>query len=167
MHVRESGECATAAAGPSLIGGAGGTGRPLRALIIEDSDDDYELLVRGLRRCGYELIHERVQTPGAMKKALGDAWDIVFADWTLPSFSAIEALVLYKQCGLDLPFVVLSGTAEREMEEAALMAGAHVFVLKGSLGALSELVEQELEKARLRAAARLDDGADGRGQPEA
>jgi CheY-like chemotaxis protein len=153
MRVMEPGDCGCRSGGGELCT-AEQTARPLRALIVEDSDDDYELLVRCLRRAGFDVTPERVQTPAAMRKALGVGWDIVFADWTLPSFSAIEALVLCRQSGLELPFVVLSGTAEQEMEEAALMAGAHAFVRKGALLELIELVERQLEQARLRLASR-------------
>lgn len=54
---------------------------PLRALIVEDSEDDALLLARELKRGGYDLFHERVETPEAMSNSLRDKeWDIVISD---------------------------------------------------------------------------------------
>jgi CheY-like chemotaxis protein len=125
----------------------GRAARPLRALIVEDSDDDYELLVRCLRRGGFDVTPERVQTPGAMRKALGAAWDIVFADWTLPSFSALEALVAVMATGRTVPFLIVSGTVSDEMADGALQAGASAFILKGAGDALLDAVRQALGPA--------------------
>ena len=45
-------------------------GKPLRALIIEDSEDDTQLLLRELRRIGYDIGFERVETAEAMEAML-------------------------------------------------------------------------------------------------
>ncbi|HEY9710048.1 MAG TPA: response regulator, partial [Oculatellaceae cyanobacterium] len=90
--------------------------KPLRVLIVEDSEDDAELLVYELESGGYDLIYERVDTPAAMNAALDkQQWDIVVADYTLPSFSAPAALNLLKERGIDLPFIIVSGTIGEEI----------------------------------------------------
>jgi CheY-like chemotaxis protein len=67
--------------------------RPLRILIIEDSAEDAELLLLALRRAGYELLYERVETPAAMEAALAkQAWDVIVSDYTMPNFSGPAAL---------------------------------------------------------------------------
>ena len=86
-------------------------GTPLRVLIAEDSEDDAALLMRELRRAGYDLASKRVDTPLDMANALSrQEWDIVFADNSMPRFSAAAALELLKESGLDLPFIIVSGT---------------------------------------------------------
>ena len=66
---------------------------PLRVLLVEDSENDALLLLRELRRGGYEAEHERVYTPEAMREALaGTSWDVVISDYRMPRFSASEAL---------------------------------------------------------------------------
>lgn len=66
--------------------------RLLRALIVEDSEDDTALLVRELRKGGYEVTVERVETAESLEKALKDqTWDMVIADYNLPRFSALAA----------------------------------------------------------------------------
>ncbi|HPC77096.1 MAG TPA: response regulator, partial [bacterium] len=78
---------------------------PLRVLIVEDSEDDALLLVRELKRGGYETTFERVDTPELMSVALSKGpWDIVFSDYSMPNFSASAALELFKKADLDSPF---------------------------------------------------------------
>lgn len=120
----------------------------LRVLIVEDSEDDAELLVYELERSGYELVTERVDTPTTMNAALDkQQWDIVIADYTMPGFSAPAALTLLKEKGLDLPFIIVSGTIGEEIAVAAMKAGAHDYLMKGKLARLAPAVERELRDA--------------------
>ncbi len=81
--------------------------RPLRVLIVEDSEDDALLLLRELRRSGYDPSFERVDTPHAMNSALDrQTWDIVIADYAMPHFSTPAALELLKAKEIDLPFII-------------------------------------------------------------
>jgi two-component system, cell cycle sensor histidine kinase and response regulator CckA len=127
----------------------------LHVLIVEDSEDDMLLLLRELRRGSYTVDYRRVETPIAMQTALDQqTWDIVIADYTLPGFSAPEALKLLQQqpdrhC--DLPFIIVSGTIGEETAVAAMRAGAHDYLLKGHLTRLVPAVERELREAQERA----------------
>jgi PAS domain S-box-containing protein len=124
---------------------------PLRALIVEDNEIDAALLLRELRR-GYDLISNRVQTPEDMRAALEEqAWDVVISDYSMPRFSAPEALALIKEKGLDLPFIIVSGTVGEETAVAAMRAGAHDFMPKGSLGRLLAVIEREVREVANRA----------------
>jgi len=133
---------------------------PLRVLIVEDSEDDADLLLRELRRGGYAPAFERVDTPGAMRAALDrNSWDIVLSDFSLPQFSGLAALALLQERGPDLPFILLSGTIGEETAVAAMKAGAHDFMLKGHLARLVPAIERELREAgerRARRQAELD-----------
>ncbi len=63
--------------------------KQLRILLVEDSEDDALLLLRELKRGGYAVEFERVQTRSAMKKALASRqWDIVISDYRMPRFTA-------------------------------------------------------------------------------
>ncbi len=89
--------------------------KTLRVLIVEDSEDDALLAIRYLEREGFDVSFERVETAEAMTAALEkQVWDIIIADYRLPHFSAPEALELFHQSGLDLPFIVVSGTIGEE-----------------------------------------------------
>lgn len=123
----------------------------LRVLIIEDSEDDLLLVLRSLRRGGYTLEYQRVDTPAMMAAALDrQSWDIAIADYTLPAFSAPEALKLLQSRKLDLPFIIVSGTIGEEIAVAAMKAGAHDYLIKGNLTRLVPAVERELREARER-----------------
>src|SRR5258706_10898063 len=107
---------------------------PLRVLILDDSVDDALLLVQELKRRGYSLTTERVDTAAAMRAALaGRQWDIILSDYSMPDFNALAALKVLHDVGLDLPFIIISGTIVEEEAVAALKAGAHDFIVKGRL----------------------------------
>ncbi len=126
----------------------------LRVLIVEDSDDDAVLLVRELRRGGYDVAFERVDTPTAMNAALDSGqWDIIIADYSMPHFSAPAALtLLQKERGLDLPFIIVSGAIGEETAVSAMKAGAHDYLMKSNLARLVSTVERELREAEVRLA---------------
>jgi len=125
--------------------------KELRALIVEDSEDDALLLVGVLQRGGYEPQFERVDSPETMTRALArQRWDIVFADYTMPNFRGTDALELLKGRGLDVPFIFVSGTIGEDTAVAAMKAGAHDYVLKGNLKRLLPAVERELREAEVR-----------------
>ena len=83
----------------------------LRILQVEDSESDAALIVRLLEKGGYEVQAERVEDAAAMRAALaGKTWDAIIADYRLPQWDARAALEVLRQSGLDLPFLVVSGT---------------------------------------------------------
>jgi signal transduction histidine kinase len=124
---------------------------PLRALLLEDSDDDALILVHQLRRGGYELEFERVETADAFEQALDrGGWDLVFADYVVPGYSGLSALKAVQERELDLPFIVVSGKIGEEIAVEAMRAGAHDYVMKSNLVRLAPAVERELRESRVR-----------------
>ncbi|HEY2980539.1 MAG TPA: HD domain-containing phosphohydrolase [Anaerolineales bacterium] len=120
----------------------------LRILFIEDSTDDVELSLRELRRSGHEIEYDRVETSAAMQAALErQAWDLILCDFSMPQFSAPQALEQLKASGLDLPFIIVSGTIGEETAVTAMKAGAHDFLVKGSLARLNPAILRELKDA--------------------
>jgi len=84
---------------------------PLRAIIVEDSPDDAELLARELRRSGYEVTYERVHDAEGLDLALARGrWDIVFSDHSMPDFGSGVALQMVRGRDPDVPFLIVSGT---------------------------------------------------------
>jgi PAS domain S-box-containing protein len=128
-----------------------GDSRPLRVLVVEDSENDALLLLRELRRGGYEPEYERVQTPEAMEEALAASdWDLVISDYRLPRFGAPEALTLFRESGLEAPFVVVSGKLGEEAAVEVMKAGADDFLTKDNLARLCATVERGLAEAEER-----------------
>ncbi len=132
----------------------------LRVLIVEDSEDDAALLVRELRRGGYTVRTERVETAAAMRAALErDTWHVVLADYSLPAFSAPAALAVLKDLGLDVPFIIVSGAIGEEVAVTSMKAGAHDYVMKDNLARLVPAIQRELRESkerRQRAQAEVD-----------
>src|SRR6266545_596096 len=67
--------------------------KPLKLLVVEDSEDDAKLLLLHLRQGGYKVDSERVETAAAMKAALQrKSWDLVISDYVMPQFTGLAAL---------------------------------------------------------------------------
>jgi len=126
---------------------------PLRVLLIEDSEDDAALLLRQLRKGGYEPSSKRVDTPKAMRAALElREWDIILSDYNMPEFSGSAALALLRSTGIDLPFIVISGAMGEESAVTLMKAGAHDYIMKDNLARLIPAIERELREAGVRRA---------------
>src|SRR5215218_5063476 len=125
---------------------------PLRVLLVEDSEDDALLLLRELRRGGYEPLSERVDTAGDMEAALDErGWDLVIADHSMPEFSSSAALEQLRRKGfVDLPFIIVSGYIGEDAAVAAMKAGAHDYIMKDNLARLNSAIERELRDAKVR-----------------
>jgi diguanylate cyclase (GGDEF)-like protein len=122
--------------------------KPLRVLIVEDSENDAELLLSELRRGGYEPTHERVETAKAMSAALDrQVWEIAFGDYSMPHFNGVAALKLLRARELDLPFLFVSGTIGEDIAVEAMKNGANDYIMKGNLKRLLPAVDRELKEA--------------------
>jgi PAS domain S-box-containing protein len=124
---------------------------PLNALIIEDLEDDALLTLRELKRGGFNVVWERVETAEALRAALSNrSWDIILSDYNLPSFKAPLALQIVKQIEPNIPFVVISGTIGEASAVELMRQGANDYLMKGKLTRLAEVVRRELREAEIR-----------------
>ncbi|MBI5568858.1 MAG: response regulator [Desulfomonile tiedjei] len=125
--------------------------KKLRVLLVEDSEDDALLLVRHLRRGGYDPTFRRVETPQDMRAALEcETWDVIVSDYSMPLFSASAAMCMVNDTGLDIPFIIVSGTIGEEIAVAAMKAGAHDYIMKDNLKRLIPAIEREVRDALVR-----------------
>jgi PAS domain S-box-containing protein len=124
---------------------------PLNVLLVEDNENDALLLEAELERGGYEPRLKRVCTADQLKTCLHErSWDIVLSDYTMPVFNGLEALTVVKESGLDVPFIIVSGTMGEERAVMAMKAGASDFLVKGDLARLIPAVEREVREAKER-----------------
>ncbi|WP_374564008.1 response regulator [Ideonella sp.] len=126
--------------------------RPIKVLFVEDSEDDARLALRALKRAGFDPGHRRVQDAQALLGALRDErWDAVISDFSMPGFTGIDALNVFRTTGLDVPFIFVSGTIGEETAVTAMKAGASDYVMKLDLRRLGPALERELQQATIRA----------------
>lgn len=124
---------------------------PIRLLVVEDSELDYELLLRSLRRQHLAPDSVRVEDESGLRAALGAGpWDAVISDHHLPRFSSGEALRIVRASGTDLPFIIVSGTIGEEAAVAAMQAGADDYLIKGRLARLGPALRNALSAASVR-----------------
>ncbi|MEQ9033476.1 MAG: PAS domain S-box protein, partial [Aggregatilineales bacterium] len=125
--------------------------KQLDVLIIEDTEDDALLMVRELRRGGYDVQFDRVETASTLITAYeSQKWDVILSDFALPGFNAIEALKLIRERDADIPFILLSGTVGEDIAVQAMRAGAQDFFAKDKLTRLVPAIERELSDAEHR-----------------
>jgi signal transduction histidine kinase len=124
----------------------------LRILLLEDSDMDAELIQELLEADDFVCDVTRVQTRSEFLVALeSDGFDLVLADYTLPSFDGISAFELTRGARPDLPFIFVSGSLGEEVAIEALKIGATDYVLKTRMSRLVPSVHHALREARVRA----------------
>ncbi len=123
----------------------------LRVLIVEDSEDDAALLLRALRREGYEVVYKIVDTPAAMRAALeSKQWDVITSDHAMPHFSAPEALELAKKLYPEIPFIIVSGEIDLNVAVSLMKHGAQDYIQKTELSRLVPAIRRELDEAKMR-----------------
>src|SRR5437667_310824 len=122
--------------------------QPIHVLIIENSEDDAILVAEQLRRSGYDPNWKMVDNAADLTEALAtDSWDLFLCDYSMPGFSGMKALEIYKTFGLDIPFFLVSGLIGEERAVEAMRAGAHDCIMKDRLSRLGPAVERELREA--------------------
>ncbi|HEY0284576.1 MAG TPA: diguanylate cyclase, partial [Vicinamibacterales bacterium] len=125
--------------------------KPLRLLLVEDSENDTTLLIEYLRQGGYEPDYTRVDNEKALTVALDQTdWDLVIADYTMPGFSGTSALATVRDRGLEVPFIFVSGTIGEEIAVDAMKNGADDYIIKNNLNRLIPAINRELRDAQVR-----------------
>jgi sigma-B regulation protein RsbU (phosphoserine phosphatase) len=124
-------------------------GKALQILMVEDSPDDAVLVLAELQRSGFAPRHQRVERKEEFLAALkNQSWDAVISDYVLPQFSGPEALKLFRQQKIDIPFIVVSGVCGEEQAVTMMKEGADDYILKGNLSRLAPALEREMEAAQ-------------------
>ncbi|HEX7837248.1 MAG TPA: ATP-binding protein [Kofleriaceae bacterium] len=120
---------------------------PLQLLVAEDSEDDFEILLRELRSGGYAVSAERVTSTAELEAALERPWDLVISDWIMPGFGGLQVLEALADSDVDLPCIIVSGTPGEEPAVEALRAGALDFLSKDRPRRIVPAVQRALREA--------------------
>lgn len=122
--------------------------KPLRLLLVEDSDDDALLILQCLQRHGYECTVKQVMNAADLQAALEtEKWDIILCDYVMPGFDALAALEIVHRHSPLIPVIIVSGTVGEDVAVASLKHGAQDYILKQNLMRLGPAVDSELAAA--------------------
>lgn len=132
----------------------------LRILFIEDNVDDVLLICRKLEKGGFSFTHSVVNNIDELQAALeNEIWDLIISDYSLPNFDGLEALKIYKEFKMDIPFILVSGTIGEELAVKAMKEGAHDYLMKDRLERLVPAVEREIREFHVREKNRIAEKA--------
>jgi len=124
----------------------------LRILHVEDSEDDHALTVLQLSRAGLRADFRRVDDLRAFEVALAEPWDAILSDYNLPGFTGLDVLARFRETGLVLPFILVSGEIGEDMAVEAMRSGASDYLLKQNLARLAPALERAIEASESRRA---------------
>lgn len=123
----------------------------LKLLLVEDNDTDALLVVRQLRKEGFDVEHIQVKNRFDLEQALDKGgWDIVISDYSLPGFGGKDALDIFKSRDLDIPFILVSGTVGEDIAVSIMKGGANDYLMKTHLNRLGPAVKRELEETAMK-----------------
>ncbi len=122
--------------------------KPLRILMVEDSENDILAVIQALKQGGYEPIFERVEDAGGMRKALREkTWDVVLCAYRMPKFNGLAALALLKETAVEVPLIILSGAIGEEAAVECMRSGARDCVMTDNLSRLVPAIKRDLKEA--------------------
>jgi len=124
--------------------------RNLKVLIIEDSEDDFSLLLRELNKGIYDIEYSLVVDAAGLRNALSTEWDLIISDYSLPGFTGKDALEICNEKEVDIPFIMVSGIVGEDIAVEMMKSGAKDYIMKGNLARLLPAIGRELEDAETR-----------------
>ncbi len=128
-----------------------GTGT-LRVLYVEDNPMDVTLTLAQLKKAGFELRADVVQTREDFAEKLGaEAYGLILADYQLPGWTGMEALEIVQEQAKDIPFILVTGAVGDEVAVECIKKGATDFILKDRPARLPSAIRAALEQEALRA----------------
>jgi len=126
--------------------------KPLKILMLEDSSTDAKIiqhtLIKQMPHCEFKLVMTETEYCNAL-----DSFhpDLILSDNTLPQFNATEALKIFHQRSLQIPFILVTGTVSEEFAAGIIKLGADDYILKDRLTRLPGAIEAVLQKKKTEA----------------
>jgi PAS domain S-box-containing protein len=128
-------------------------------LIVEDDAADAELAVSVLKRAGYPLAFDVIDSVADFEERLAHAnYDAILCDHNLRTWTGMEALEILKKSGKDIPFLVETGALGDEAAVEYVKRGASDYLLKDRLERLPTALSRALrDKANRQETAKLQE----------
>lgn len=128
---------------------------PLRALFFEDSLEDVDLSLRALRVAGFDVSSDvAVNLDQFTRYLLNGPYDVVLSDFRMPGATGMDCLEALKKTGIDVPFILVTGSLGDEKAVECLREGVSDYVLKDRVTQLPVSIRRALEEQRTRKARR-------------
>lgn len=119
----------------------------LKILSLEDLEDDFHLITRALKKSGMDFTARRVDSKEEFSNALDQfAPDVILCDHSLPQFNSNEALRIFHQRQMTIPFILVTGAVSEEFAVSSLKHGADDYVLKTNLARLPNVIDNALKQ---------------------
>ena len=129
----------------------GNNNQRMHVLLIEDAPSDAEIEVAELRRGGFDVTADVVDTGDQVRAHLGkNSYDVILADYSLPNFRCMDTLDILREKNQTIPMILVTGALNSETAVECVKQGAVDYVLKDNLGRLVQCVRRALEDTRLR-----------------
>ena len=123
----------------------------LKILLVEDNPADADLIVRELRRDGFVITAEIVQSPDQFRQQLRDTPpDLVLSDYNLKDWGGMDALEILKEMAVEIPFILVSGSLGEIAAVECIKLGVTDYILKNSLARLPVSILRALREQELR-----------------
>lgn len=121
----------------------------LRILFLEDTPEDAELVERALRKEGLNFELFLADTKDEFTRAIREqSFDVILSDHSLPQFNSSEALTLCRRLGIEVPFILVTGSVSEEFAITRLKEGADDYILKTSLQRLPTAIINAVQQRR-------------------
>ncbi|MEQ9105895.1 MAG: response regulator [Limnobacter sp.] len=136
---------------PSLLDISNFSDGGLKILVVEDNDSDFELMCYRLKQGGLKYTATRVDRIDELRRCLEhEEWQVVISDHNLPGFGSEEALKIVRDSGLNIPFIIVSGSIGEHVAVEAMRAGADDYLMKDKMARLVPAIERSLRAANER-----------------
>lgn len=126
--------------------------KTLKILLLEDMRGDQELIKRQVRKFAPKSMFTIANNRQSFLEKI--EWmtpDIILADYNLPDYSGLQALLVVKEKMPHIPFMFVTGKMNDEEKIAeVIMHGASGYLLKENLTALPEKLQEIFERAEKR-----------------
>ena len=100
-------------------------------LVVEDDEDLRSLIVRRLRRVGYQVRDASLGREAA-EKAFERPGTVLLIDHNLPDMSGQELIAVLKESAVPPPFVIMTGQGDEQLAVRMMKLGAFDYLVKNS-----------------------------------
>lgn len=124
--------------------------KDLKILILDDSDSDIKLIKHTIEKnFDNSIIEAATNRKDFIKKLTQFKPRVVISDYHLPDFDGLEALKVTHEMYRDLPFIIVTGSANEEFGISCIKHGAYDYILKKHLKKIPVAIEEALERYEL------------------